>query len=135
MAPELGVVDSRGRPFRLSALDAEYTLLVFWSIQCPHCTEMMPKLKTLYEQQRPRRFEVVAFALDTVQTAWSALIKEQKLNWTNISDMKGFAGKPADDYNIYATPTMFLLDREKKILAKPISYRELEQALADQKLR
>ena len=48
--------------------------------------------------------------------------------------MKGFMGKPADDYNIYATPTMFLLDREKKIIAKPISMRELEQVLRDQKL-
>jgi len=29
---------------------------------------------------------------------------------------------------------MFLLDRDKKIVAKPISYRELEQALKEQKL-
>jgi hypothetical protein len=48
--------------------------------------------------------------------------------------LKGFGGKSADDFNIYATPTMFLLDREKKILSKPISLMELEQALRDYNL-
>ena len=64
----------------------------------------------------------------------SNLSKRDKLNWVNISELKGFNSKATDDFNIYATPTMFLLDRNKVILAKPISYRELEQVLHDQKL-
>jgi peroxiredoxin len=133
-APEIEAADSKEKPFRLSVLKSEYTLLVFWSTQCQHCTDMMPKLKAFYEQQKPKKYEVVAVSVDTSRSSWTGFIKTEKLNWMNVSDLKGFAGKVADDFNIYATPTMFLLDRDKKILAKPISMRELEQVLRDQKL-
>jgi len=135
IAPELEIPDSKGKIVKLSALQSEFTLLVFWSAQCPHCTDMLPKLKAIYDKQKPKRFEVITVSLDTSKASWTSFLKTEKLNWINLADLKGFAGKPADDYNIYATPTMFLLDREKKILAKPISMRELEQVLSDQKLR
>ncbi|NCA75297.1 MAG: redoxin domain-containing protein [Alphaproteobacteria bacterium] len=133
-APELELADSKGKMFRLSALSSEYTLLIFWATQCPHCVSMMPRLKEIYDGQSPKRFEVMAVAVDTSRAEWTRTVKEQKMNWINVSDLKGFSGRAADDYNIYATPTMFLLDREKKILSKPISLREMEQSLRDYKL-
>jgi peroxiredoxin len=134
IAPDMEVPDNKGKPVRLSGIISEYTLVVFWSTQCPHCTAMMPRLKELYEKQKPRRFEVMAVSIDTSLTDWNSFLKEQKLNWINVSDLKGFAGKSADDFNIYATPTIFLLDSKKKILSKPISLRELEEALRENKL-
>ena len=134
ISPEISVPDQKGKMVRLSGINSEYTLVVFWSSECPHCSTMMPRLKELYEKQNPKRFEVLSVSIDTSRTAWTAFLNEQKLTWINVSDLKGFNGKPADDFNIYATPTMFLLDRQKKILSKPISLRELEQALRDYKL-
>jgi peroxiredoxin len=134
VAPPLEMPDVRGKMVNLESSPSEYTLLVFWSTECSHCTDMMPRLKALYDNQKPRRWEVMAIALDTSRTEWNAYVKEEKLNWINLSDLKGFSGKAADDYNIYATPTMFLLDRDRKIIAKPISYRELEQDLRNNKL-
>ena len=134
ISPDMEVPDAKGKPVKLSDIVSEYTLVVFWSTQCPHCVSMMPRLKELYEKQNPRRFEVMAVSIDTSRTEWTGFLKEQKLNWINVSDLKGFAGKSADDFNIYATPTIFLLDREKKILSKPISLRELEESLRDNKL-
>jgi thioredoxin-related protein len=124
----------KGKPVKLSGIGSEYTLLVFWSTACPHCVSMMPRLKELYSGQQPKRYEVMSVSIDTSRAAWTNYIKEEKLNWINVSDLKGFNGKSADDYNIYATPTIFLLDREKKILAKPITLMELEQALRDHQL-
>ena len=134
IAPEIEIPDPKGKTNRLSTITSEFTLVIFWSSECGHCIEMMPKVKKLYDAQKPKRFEVLAVSVDTSKTEWTAFLKEEKLNWLNGCDQKGFDGKAADDYNIYATPTMFLLDREKKILAKPISYRELERDLRDQKL-
>jgi peroxiredoxin len=131
IAPDLTVPDLQGKPVTLAGISSEYTLVVFYATTCSHCMNMMPRLRELYENQNPKRFEVMLVSIDTSMTEWSNFIKEQKLSWINVSDLKGFNGKPADDYNIYATPTMFLLDREKKILAKPISMMELEQALRD----
>ncbi len=134
IAPALQMPDSKGKPVVLSEIKSEYTLLVFWSTECQHCTNMMPGLKSIYDHQKAKRFEVVAVSLDTSRSSWLDFLKSEKLNWINLCDFQGFRGKPADDYNIYATPTMFLLDREKKILAKPISMRELEQVLREQQL-
>ena len=134
IAPEISVPDQKGKMVTLSGINSEYTLVVFWSSECPHCGTMMPRLKDLYEKQKPKRFEVLSVSIDTSRIAWTTFLNEQKLTWINVSDLKGFNGKPADDFNIYATPTMFLLDRQKKILSKPISLRELEQALRDYKL-
>ena len=134
IAPDLTVPDLQGKQVRLSGINSEYTLVVFYASTCPHCAAMTPRLKELYEGQQPKRFEVMSVSIDTSRADWTTFIREQKVKWINVSDLKGFAGKPADDFNIYATPTMFLLDREKKILSKPISLMELEQALRDYNL-
>jgi peroxiredoxin len=134
IAPDLEIPDQKNKTIQLAKVQAEYTLLVFWSSDCPHCTTLLPRLKKLYDSQKPKRFEVYAVSIDTSRTNWTGFIKNEKLNWINVSDLKGFTSKSADDYNIYATPTIFLLDQKKTILAKPITYQETEQALRNQKL-
>lgn len=134
VAPSLEMNDIKGRPVTLTGINSEYTLLVFWSTECQHCTNMMPALKSIYDRQKVKRFEVVAVSLDTSKSALEHFLKSERLNWVNLCDFQGFRSKAADDYNIYATPTMFLLDREKRILAKPISMRELEQTLREGQL-
>ena len=133
-APPLEIPDVKGKKIRLSDLTSEYTLLLFWSTRCPHCTAMIPRLKEIYDQQKTRRFEVMAVSIDTSRTAWTGFLKEKRLNWINVSELKGFNAVSCDDYNIYATPTLFLLDRGKKIIAKPVTLRETEQALLDNNL-
>lgn len=134
IAPDLEIPDQKNKTIQLAKVQAEYTLLVFWSGDCQHCTALLPRLKKLYDNQKPKRFEVYAVSIDTSRTSWAGFIKNEKLNWINVSDLKGFASKSTDDYNIYATPTIFLLDQKKTILAKPITYQETEQALRNQKL-
>jgi peroxiredoxin len=134
VAPDITVPDPKGKLIRLSEIKSEYTLLVFWSSECGHCVQMMPQLKELYEKQKPKRREVMTVSLDTSRMEWTSFLKEQKLNWLNTSELKGFNSISSDEYNIFATPTMFLLDREKKILAKPISYKELEQVMRENKI-
>lgn len=133
-APDFEIPDQGDRLLKLSGIDSEYTLLIFWSSECGHCTEMLPKVKALYEAQKPKRYEILAVSIDTSRADWLEVVNAEQLSWINASDLKGFDGKPADLYNIYATPTMFLLDRDKKIIAKPISFRELEAALRQQGL-
>ncbi len=134
LAPPLEIPDAKGSMDRLSDIHSEFTLLVFWSTQCPHCTAMMDRLKEIYDKQKTRRFEVMAVSIDTSHSDWTGFIKAHRLNWVNVSELKGFSGKSCDDYNIYATPTLFLLDREKKIISKPVSLYEMEQVLRENRL-
>jgi peroxiredoxin len=134
IAPEIEAPDTKGKIVKLSGIQSEYTLVIFYSSGCGHCAQMMPKVKQYYDNQKPKRVEIIAVSIDTSKSEWTKFIREEKLNLINVSELKGFNSKSADDYNIFATPTMFLLDREKKIVAKPISWRELEQALRERKL-
>lgn len=134
-APDLEVPDRNGKMISLASINSDYTLLIFWSSACSHCVEMMPKVKDLYDKQKSKKMEIMSVSLDTDKKEWTDFITGNKFSWIDVSDLKGFAGKDADDYNIYATPTMFLLDKDKKIVAKPVSYRELENSLTELGLR
>jgi len=58
---------------------------------------------------------------------WLNFIKNKNLNhWINASDLKGWEGKTAVDYFIYATPTMFLVDENKKLIEMPKNVEELK---------
>ena len=51
------------------------------------------------------------------------------LPWVNVREPGGWDGKVARRFNIYATPTMFILDRNRKILAKPVTYRDFKKEM------
>ena len=76
-----------------------------------------------------KNIEVVAISLDTSRVDWLNFVRDNALNILNISDQKGWDGKAAGDYFIYATPTMFLLDSNKKIIGKPTTFEELQKYL------
>jgi len=133
-APDIEMTTSDGEPFKLSDEPAEYTLLLFWASWCTHCAQMIPDVAELHKQVGKDRLRVVAISLDTSRVEWEKSITDHKLTWTNCCDLRYWNGKAVNDYNIYATPTMFLLDRNKIILAKPITFQELINALAKEKL-
>lgn len=124
-APNIILPDENGNEFNLEKLTAEKTLLIFYSSWCPHCQDLLPEIYKLYKQRND--FEVVAVSLDEVKADWISFINDNNLDWINVSDLKGWDSKLAQDYFIFATPTMFLIDGQRRILSKPISINELKQ--------
>jgi len=72
---------------------------------------------------------VLAISIDTSKTDWMNFIKSNNLDWLNLSDLKGWDGKSALDYYIYATPTMFIIDNKQKLISKPKSVMEISNTL------
>jgi thiol-disulfide isomerase/thioredoxin len=108
-------------------VDAEYTLLLFWATYCEHCREMIPELNEWYETERPLNAEVFAVSIDTVKSDWVQFIRDVQPPWLNGHEPMGWEGQSAEDYNIYATPTMFLLDSNLAIVARPFNMRDLRR--------
>lgn len=133
-APEFEITDLAGNPVKLSKIKADYTLILFWASWCPHCAETLPEIHKIYQKNEKTNFEVVSISLDKEKTEWAKAIKELGFTWINCCDMKGWDSPAAIDYNVYATPTMFLLDKQKKIVAKPITLNELRTALSAEKI-
>jgi len=121
----------------LHDLRSDYTLLLFWASWCPHCTQTLPEIKNAvddfslrFDEESGTRLIPVTVSLDTSRTEWQGQIKQNNLdNWVNFSELQGWNGKISKRYNIYATPTMLLLDKNKKIIAKPHSIQQLVSEL------
>ncbi len=127
-APGVSVPDTTGKMIDLQQFSNDYLLIIFWASWCPHCSELMPQLKEVYRKYRPH-LEMLAISIDHDPEAYRKALKEGNYPWINACDLKGWGSKPAVDFNIYATPTMFLLDRQRNIIAKPIMLRELQNEL------
>jgi thiol-disulfide isomerase/thioredoxin len=98
---------------------------VFYASWCPHCKELLPKLNELKKNQFKKNLELVAVSLDSKKEDWVNFAGDNCSNLINVSDLKGWDGKVACDFYIYATPTMFIVDKEKKIISKPTAINEI----------
>ncbi len=130
-APDFTARDLQGKKIRLTKIKAEKTLLVFWASWCPHCTASLPKLKKFYDPQHPEKLQIVAVSVDDDKTQVSQAIKKEGYPWINIAELKGWDGPIVEEYGVSATPSFFLLDKDKKIIAKPRSISEVEKLLSE----
>lgn len=127
-APGVSIPDTTGKMIDLQQFSNDYLLIIFWASWCQHCSELMPRLKDVYQKYRPR-LEMLAISIDHDKEAYVKALREGNFPWMNGCDLKGWGSTPAVNFNIYATPTMFLLDKNKTIIAKPITLRELQNEL------
>ena len=119
IAPEIVMpTDDRG-VILLSEIKAKYRLVLFWASWCPHCVEILPELKKLYLNHSRDQFDIVAISIDEKRQEWQNAIKKGEYPWINYSELKGWDCSISYDYGIRATPTMILIDRAGKIIAKP----------------
>ena len=73
--------------------------------------------------------EIFAVSLDSIKENWMLATKKHAITWVNTSDLKGYRSKNIVNYNIWSTPTFFLLDADKKIIARPANTAILKEEL------
>jgi thiol-disulfide isomerase/thioredoxin len=132
-AANLEMVDVNGKPKNLYDVDAAYTFVVFWDPNCGHCKEEIPRIDSFYRAiWKPKNIKVYAVLSDgeNLKQAWLDFIKEKNIgDFINVYQTKAMADieqaqqKPSFKqlYDVYVTPTMFLLDKDKRIVAKKLS--------------
>ncbi len=132
-APDIDIIDHNGQRFHLSESLADYNLIVFWASWCTHCQAIMPELNNVYQSNEDNYLEVIAISVDTSLSAYEEAITNGQFKWINYYDKLGWDSRPALDYSIYATPTMFLVDRDRNIIAKPMDLYELREVIQELK--
>ncbi len=123
--PDLKMTDIEGKPKALGDLEAEHTLLFFYDPGCSHCRETAPKL-TDFVKRNPNSVSVYAVSLDANEDTWRQFIKDfQTESFANVRD----AERKTDFYKlgVWNYPAMYLLDRDKKIVARWLTVEELER--------
>lgn len=123
--PDFTLTDINGDPVTLSEVQKDKTLLIFWASWCPHCNEMLPQIKSWQKQQANDDFEIIAISIDTSEFDWKNKVTELGIeSWYNLPDLKGWDGEVATKFNIYATPTLIIIGKDRKIISLPANLDE-----------
>jgi thiol-disulfide isomerase/thioredoxin len=123
------IMDSyKGIFVSLYDIEKEFTILYFWEPDCGHCQVETPKLKAYYDKAKNESIEVFAVCTTADKVKWSKYIEDNKLTWINGWDPKR-ASHFDYYYNVQSTPTVYILDRNKKIIAKKLAVEDIQSYL------
>ncbi len=142
-AADLEMIDTTDKPSSLYNLDADYTIVVFWDPNCGHCKEEVPRLDSIYKASWKAHGVKMYGVLSgdskvNLKPAWTKFIEEHKMGeWTNVYQTKEMetaetaAQKPSyrQLYDVTMTPTIFLLDKEKRIIGKKLTWKQIDELL------
>lgn len=123
-APDLWLVDTTDSFRSFKDITTDYLVLFFWDHDCGVCKKELQVLKDLYADEN-KNFEVFAIAANADFPAWKNYIAENKLNWVNVNGMKSMTEDFHDLYDIYGTPVIYVLNKERKIIAKRIKAEQI----------
>ncbi len=118
----------------LKDFKAKYTILWFWTPSCSHCRKETPLFyKTYIEKEfKEKGVEIISIYMQKDITDWKRYAKDEKdwlefikkhelYKWTNCWN-------PFDrfrvNFDVRSTPVLYLLDQNKKIIAKKITYEQ-----------
>lgn len=132
--------DTLGVFHTLEEIKADYTVLVFYGPTCGHCKKEIPKIKNDVDSLISIGYNIKTFAVATEfdLSEWKKFINDQKTgSWINVADINhDDEGNPVassdwrDKYDIYSTPVVYLLDKEKKIIAKRITHQQIVEIIS-----
>ena len=123
-----GLETPEGERIDVDDINAEFIILYFWEPDCSFCKTETPKLKSVYDQLRNKNIEVVAVNTRLEKEPWEKFIVEHELNWINVfapHDVRNVL----KDYEAFSTPKLFILDKDKHIVAKDIAVDQVIQII------
>lgn len=138
-AADLEMVDSSGNPANLYNVKANYIIICFWDPTCSHCKEEVPKLDSIYRQKwKSNGVKIYGVLTEDERSKWLQFIKDKNLyDWINVyqtdaikkaetaSEKPGFRQL----YDVTQTPILYLLDRDKHIIAKKLTWQQMDDVL------
>ena len=138
-ASELMMSDTTGKPLPLSKVSGEFIVICFWDPECGHCKEIVPKVDSIFQVKWKREgVKVYGVMVEGGKDNWTKFIRENNLrDWIHVyqtDEQKNAdiaSGKPQyrQLYDVYQTPVLYLLDKNKRIIAKKVSIQQIDEVM------
>ena len=97
---------------------SEYYVLIFWSSTCPHCLQELPKVQNLMKNYDEKSVKVIAYGIEDDKVNWEK-VSTNFPEFIQVIGLEKWDNPLVKDYGIMSTPSYFILDKDKKIIAKP----------------
>ena len=139
-AANLAMTNTAGVKSPLYNIKANYTVIAFWDPTCGHCRTEMPLMDSLYKAKWKSEGVKIYAVLSEVKEKekWLEFIKEHHMEeWTHVYETEA-QRKTIDDaktpsykqlYDVTQTPTLYLLDKDKRIIAKKLTLEQMDEVL------
>lgn len=130
-APSLDMKTKDGKALSLYDVEAEYTILVFWSHDCSHCKKSAPDLVKFHEEYKEKGVKIFAVCsklTKDVPKCWEFIEEHNFGDFINVVDPY-HQSKFKLKYNIKTTPQIFILDKDKTIISKRIGVSQLKEVM------
>lgn len=138
-AADLEMVDTLGKSFPLYNVNAAYTVICFWDPTCSHCREEVPRLDSLYHAKwKQQGVKIYGVLSENEKEKWLQFIREHNLkDWIHVYQPEETKKALEDSkrpgykqlYDVTQTPTLYLLDKEKRIIAKKLTLQQMDDLL------
>lgn len=139
-AANLEMVDSAGVTVPLYSVNAPFIIVCFWDPTCSHCREEVPKMDSVYhakwQKEGVKMYGVLTESKEIPK--WREFINKYNLqSWINVYETEAQkkiseeAKKPSYKqlYDVTQTPTLYLLDKDKRIIAKKLTWQQMDDVL------
>lgn len=125
-----------GNFFQLKDVAGDFLILYFWEADCGHCQKAIPVLHDVYERLRKQGINVQVVAVHMLsgiegKEKWVDFVNEHKLyGWINAWNPYDFSYR--DTYDVTASNIIYLLDKNKKIIAKHTDPEQTEKIILNE---
>jgi peroxiredoxin len=132
-APEISLPDPNGKTVSLSSFRGKFVLVDFWASWCGPCRQENPNVVKAWNRFKGKNFTILGVSLDQPgqKDAWMGAVMEDKLTWTQVSDLKFWNSAVVPLYRIEGIPYNVLVDPSGTIIAESLRGEALEQKLAE----
>jgi len=123
-------IEPSGASYHFDPSKNKATLIEFWASWCAPCRSSNPMLIKIYQKYKADGFEILGVSMDVNRDSWIKAIKDDRLPWRNISDLKPMSkSENAGRFNLVEIPQNYLLDRSGKIIGINLYDDALEKSL------
>jgi thiol-disulfide isomerase/thioredoxin len=127
--PPLSLPDLNGKKVSVQSIVADYTVLFFYAPTCGHCKEASPILKNFYDKNKADGVKVMAISTERNIEEWKSFVKtyhlEEMVNAFDALNEIDFLRR----FDVATTPTVYILDKNKKIIARKMPVEQLDDFL------
>jgi thiol-disulfide isomerase/thioredoxin len=138
-AANLEFLNTADKVTPLYDVQADYTVVLFWDPSCGHCKEELPKIDSIYRASwKAKNVKIYAVLSENNKPLWLDYIKDHHIeDWINVYQTKEMADADSKStrpgykqlYDVIQTPTLYLLDKDKRIVGKKLTWDQLDGLL------